>query len=253
MKKFKIISGITLLSIAILVTSCNKPGKCLKPTGKIINETIALNDFSIIEVHSYFDITLIQDSAQYIKFTGGKNLLPFVEAKTENNTLKLYDNNKCRWTRNYTKEKIKAEIHFTSIDSFIAYRECDIKSSDTIRNPKVLLFKFPTSHLATLNIKINTKDFYLKVNPSSGDYYVSGKCEYNYIYSIGYSYIHTENLECNEALVYSFETGDIYVAPKHYLDARLFNYGNIIYCSSPETIKITKPDFAKGKLIKKQC
>ncbi len=245
---------LTSLVIIILMASCNKESQwdCTKSTGKIITRTITPQPYKVIETYSLFDITLVQDSQNYIKITGGENLLPKIKIEYSYPYIRLYDRNTCRWVRNYNKERIALEFHFDRLDSIIAYRENNIKSEGYIRN-EVFMVKYPTSALATLNLKIDVDSFYLKINPASGDYYVEGTCKFNYIYSIGYSYVHTENLKCLDADVTSYETGDIYVNPSRSLYARIYNFGNVYYCTPLNKITVEKPDYAKGKVIYKPC
>ena len=249
MKKFSFI-----LFALFVFFSCSKESKwdCLKSTGDITTKTVSTGDFSILQIKSYFNITLVQDSQNYVLFRGGENLLPKISAVNNAGILDIKDENKCLWVRDYEKERPEAEIHFTRLDSIIAYRECDIKSKEKIKND-VFLLNFTQSHLATLDIDIEVTNFYLKINPSSGDYYVKGTCWNNYIYSIGYSYIHTEDLDCANSYVYSYETGDIFVAPREILEVHIFNFGNIYCCTNPFKVKVEKPDYASGNLIFKSC
>jgi hypothetical protein len=251
MKKLLLTANVAII---FLFFSCSKEAQwdCTKSTGKIITKTITPQDYKVLEINSLLNITLVQDSQNFIKITGGENLLPKVKFEYNYPYLRVSDNNTCRWIRNYKKEMISVEFHFTTLDSVIAYRENNLKSDGYIRN-KVFMVKYPTSSLATLNLKIDVDSFYLKINPASGDYYVEGSCKYNYIYSIGYSYVHTENLHCLNAEVFSYETGDIYVSPSENLYAHIFNFGNIYYCKPVNKITIEKPDYAHGKVIYKQC
>ncbi len=236
--------------IVLSFSSCNKlDNRCIKSVGEEKEKVIMLPQFSVLNINSFFDVILVQDTINYIKFSGGKNLLNYVNADVSQNSLSITDNNSCRWTRDYKKQKIKAELHFVKLDSIIAYRECNIRSLDTIKND-IFLIRFISSHLATLDITVDVKEMYLKINPSSGDYYVKGRCSFNYIYSIGLSYVHTEGLKCDSALVYSYESGDIYVAPIQKLRVLFYNYGNVYYCTSPQEIIETRTNAAKGKLIK---
>jgi hypothetical protein len=234
----------------IFLMSCNKLSRwdCFKSTGEVATKTVSTGKFSVLEIKSYFRITLIQDSQNYVLFKGGENLLPKIKAITDDGILQLKDENKCLWVRDYEKERPEAEVHFTTLDSIIAYRECDITSKGTIKN-NIFLLNFIQSHLATLNINIDVDDFYLKINPSSGDYYVRGTCWNNYIFSIGYSYVHTEHLDCVNSYVYSYSTGNIYVGPREILEAHIFNHGNVYCVTKPVHVKLEKPDYAAGNLI----
>ena len=246
----KILSAILLFSLL----SCNKISQwdCTKSTGKITTKIISPEPYKVIELHSMFNVTLIQDSQNYIMIKGGENLLPKIELEYSYPYLKIYDNNICRWVRNYQKEQIFLDIHFSQLDSIIAYRENNIKSKGYIKN-KVFMIKYPSSGIATLDLKIDVDTFYLKINPYGGDFYVEGSCKFNYIYSVGYSYVHAENVTCLDADVTSYSTGDIYVNPSRSLSAHIFNFGNIYYCSPINQITVEKPEHAKGKVIYKQC
>jgi len=244
---------IAISALLFLFVSCKKilPG-CFTPTGEMKVKTVAAGDFRVLEIENYFDLTLVQDSQNYVLFKCGENLLPEIKAENNNGLLSLTDNNKCRWMRNYEAEKPVAEVHFSHLDSIVVLRECDIRSEGKVKG-EVFLINFRESHLATLNIDIDVTNFYLKVNPSSGDYFVRGRCWNNYIYSIGYSYIHTEDLWCANSYVYSYSTGDIYVKPEDILEVHIYNYGNVFCCSKPGNVKIDRPDYAHGNLIYSVC
>ena len=66
---------LPILSVFFLL-SCNDEGApgCFKTTGDIQEYNIELGEFTSIDIHNNFDVTIEQGSVQSVKLTAGTNL-----------------------------------------------------------------------------------------------------------------------------------------------------------------------------------
>ncbi|NDC92891.1 MAG: hypothetical protein EB087_04160, partial [Flavobacteriales bacterium] len=121
------------LIIPFLFSSCKKPSdrSCYKMTGDIINKIIPLGSFSQLDLGPYIQYELIQDTANFIEISAGKNLMNFISSEIETGNLVIKNNNKCRFLR-YKKEKVTAKIHFTTLNSIFYHGSEPLISKDTL-------------------------------------------------------------------------------------------------------------------------
>lgn len=120
-----------LIKIALfsLVFSCQKASErsCWKVSGSVAQTKLPLTSFSYLHVHPHLEVTLVQDSVNYVAYDAGNNLLPFISAKIEKDTLQLQNNNRCRFFR-YRSGDVKVEVHYKSL------KELHLDNSELVTN-----------------------------------------------------------------------------------------------------------------------
>ena len=210
--------------------SCMKEqmNDCFQSTGADITITRQLNSFSKINIGENFKIILKQDTTQneYIKITGGKNIVGQIITKVKNGTLTVTNRNTCNFVRSY-KRKITIEISVKYLDEITIYSVSDLVTPDTL-------------HFENRTIKLK--------NLGLGDIYIKIKSGFLDIQSINSGSITLEGfsniMSCSIEEVSSFDARmllcddiyfdchtplDCYVFPRKKLYVRIFNSGNVNY------------------------
>ncbi|MEN9292139.1 MAG: hypothetical protein RLZZ357_1983 [Bacteroidota bacterium] len=111
--------GLLMMLILSLV-SCKKPSDraCWKGSGPAQTLQVAFDDFQYLHVHANMEVTLIQDSLNFIEWEANENLMKFLKAEKDLDTLVLRNTNRCHFLR-YGKEKVSAKVHFTELKQLL--------------------------------------------------------------------------------------------------------------------------------------
>ena len=109
-----IITGIILSLI-----SCRKDNtfNCFVRSGEIIKEERLVEEFSSLHIYDEFEVFFINGSVEKLTIEGGKNLIPGISTKVEDNKLTIRNEIKCDWIRSY-KNRIKIHIPVDSLKEF---------------------------------------------------------------------------------------------------------------------------------------
>ena len=236
--------------ILLLITSC-KPEKqwdCTKNKGSLSSQTIVLNKpFKIIIIDGYFNLKLIQDSTNKIIFTGGKNLLYKTSAYQQNDSLFINNKNTCNWVRNYNSAQFQAELHFTDLNYIKTLKPIDIYTEDTLYLNILTLDIW--GGISSCKLLLNCNENYLKLNAATGNYYLSGYSNLNYIFSIGSSNIYSDELYSKNCIIINKSNGKINFWAKQNAYIEIYNTGNTYYKEKPQYINVKKMKYATGKLL----
>ncbi len=246
----KIIFATILFLLTIVILSSCKPEKkwdCFKGTGKSITKEVYLTPYDSLYIDGQMTINLIQDTTDFVVFSGGKNLLAKTDANEEGNSLTLKDNNHCKWTRSYKKSKITADLHFSRLQKIIFYRGADLFSSDTLHLKRLVISIW--SKIATVDVLIDAQYTAMVLNAATGDYSFKGKSDFNYIYSVGNGNVYTDELQSKQGYIYSNSTGKTTFRISDKVEIEILNSGNVYYRLPKPTINLTKKDYATGKVL----
>ena len=85
MKKIAVVSAIAIVALS----SCFWHGHRVKGNGHMTTETKQFGDIKGVELHSSFDVYLIQGSAAGVKIEGEENILPHIVMNIENDVLNI--------------------------------------------------------------------------------------------------------------------------------------------------------------------
>lgn len=231
----------------ILLSACNKDynNNCFDKQGEISTEVRILEEFENIIIWGVFDIFLKQDTTNYVIVETNENLFPFIETSIENNTLNLYDNVNCKWSRKYYNTKMT--IHFKNLSFIKNNVTCNINSIDTIFSNDIYIYA--RSELAEMNLILIVDRFQFSgSHTTSGKYYFSGKCNNFVVRAFSAIQIYAQSLQTENAYIYQHSIGDIFADVRLSLDAYFYNSGDIYLKQSPEKVTI-KEQSGNGKVI----
>ncbi len=192
--------------LALVAFSCKKKEdrSCWKGWGEDIVKTITLEKFEGLFVTERIEVTLVEDTLNYVILRGGSNMLNNIEAYVdEENFLQLHNKNKCYFLRGY-KRKIKAEIHFTELYNI------NCESSESFTSLNTLNINYLTLLIrdggGNVNLKLNSKQVNATVAHGYGDFVLSGVTENLYVALGGYGFCNTQNLQVSDSLTFSLNS-----------------------------------------------
>ena len=246
MKKIvlKIFSAF-LCSAIVLFSSCSKESRwdCVKGTGKKTTVTRPLASFNKIYVNGNIDVILRQGSGQEVTVEAGGNLLPEIKTEVVNGELHIDNHNKCNWARSYKKGTITINV---TLEQPLRYLWTEgsglIKSTDTLICDFLKIWAHQSGNV---DLIVNA-NYVLSDTHTTADLTLHGKTGLLQFYHTGEGYLHLEDLQANDAWIYSNTSGDAFINVLFSMEVTLNWVGNIYYKGNPS---ISLLGSGKGKLI----
>jgi hypothetical protein len=229
------------------LSSCNDANAphCLKTTGDIQQYSIAIDDFTSIDVHNNIHVTIEQGMTQSVTLTTGTNMVDDITFEVIAGDLIIKDLNKCDWVRPY------GNLHVHIVTPELS----KIRSSGggTITSKGILSFTEPLSLIS----EFYTADFILDidmqrlriVNNDLSNYYISGNVtDLDIGFYSGDGRFEGIDLTAENAIIFHRGTNDIRINATHSLTGEISKIGNVIYCIVPTIIDVEILD-DRGELI----
>ena len=90
-----------LLLLMLSLVSCKKPSDraCWKGAGPAQTLQVPFSDFQYLHIHAHMEVTLIQDSLNFVEWEANENLMKFLSAEKDLDTLVLRNLNHCHFLR----------------------------------------------------------------------------------------------------------------------------------------------------------
>lgn len=233
------------LFIILAFSNCKKESNVFKSTGPTATETRNLNPFKKLTVLKNITTYIVQDTANFVKISCGKNLLDGISTTVEGEHLTITNLNKTNWVRSY-KNKFIAEVHCKQLVD-VRYES---SGNLTIQEPLLADSFFVQSGDGTgsMSINLNARVLFAVLNTSVADLTVKGKIQINYLFNNAQGFIDTREVENSYTYMRSNSTNDCKVRVKDLLDAEIEYQGNIYYYGNPTTVNLKKT--GTGNLIK---
>ncbi|MFC2137585.1 GIN domain-containing protein [Bacteroidota bacterium] len=233
--------------LSILSFACNKEfnNNCFENQGDVISEYRELDDFSKIYVRGVFDVIIEQDTTYYSIIEAPENVIPYLETTIENNILNIYDNVKCKFSREYFRPIIT--IHCKNLTKIKNKEACYIKTNDTIFCDYILISATYKLGEMDLCLKANKIDF-IGSNIAFGRHKLSGICNNLYIEAHNALKIDAQSLETFNASIFQNSIADIKLNVINSLEASILSNGNILLENWPDSLLIID-DSGKGEII----
>lgn len=237
------------ICILFLVISCAKENRwdCLKRTGGVVSETRETDNFTELEINGNFMTILIPDSVNEVRIEAGKNLISLVKTDIKDGKLVLGNDNRCNWTRSYSKD-IKVFVHFKELNQIFINETCDISNTNTI-NSNDFSISISKNVVSDINLTFRTRNFKFVQNSGSGTYTFNGAAGNAYYYQKGAGQINSGGLETGFTHVVNKSSGDIHVWVNQKLSVEYTGTGNIYYKGNPAEIYYSET-MNPGKLYK---
>lgn len=216
-------------AVFLLFSTC-EIDRCLQSAGHEVNQVFELDTFDVLEIAGVFDFELVQDTSLYMEVITGENILNHIEVDNSNDSLVIYNYNKCAWFKGYKRPHIR--LHFPELERINVLESCYLFSRDTITSKMRIAIK---TNLAETNLILNSEGlFFITYNSTGGVYKFSGKVEKMYMAGHYNNINDASELQVNYAEVINKSITDYKVWVDKRLDVTLLNTGNIYYKGNPE-------------------
>ena len=220
-----------IYALTVFCVSCAKGPDFIKNAGKTQTEVRALGEFTSLEVFKNLRIYLKQGTANEVRISYGKNLLPKIKTEVNNGVLRLDDKNTFNWVRDLKKHAV-CTLTVKSIQSLLIEGSAQISCLDSIKGNKLFVTHNSNQDqelLLDMGIVNGSCD-------NSGAIKMEGKASIlAWTVSKG-SFLDARSLDNEDTYIFHFTMNDCYVRPKQVLEATIGNSGHVISGLNPSRI-----------------
>lgn len=242
---------ILFLAVLFVFVSCDKPGDCVKSSGKMAVRTIDTLAFKKIIVHKGIALVITQGDAYKIEIRTGENLVNDIEVKLNGDLLSLEDNTTCNWTREYGE----TTVYITAPDLTDIYS----KTEKSISSNGQLTYN--TLRIVSMDSEdgfsgTGTGDYYLEINNANlmaecnnvSRFFITGQTQNLTVnFYEGGGIFKGADFPAEKVTVYHRGSNDIYVNPIAEITAELYSIGNIFATSRPPIVRVNEHYY--GRMI----
>ncbi|MFB6257896.1 MAG: head GIN domain-containing protein [Flavobacteriales bacterium] len=239
-------SFIILLMVPfLLTTACKKEqmGDCLKSRGKTVERSRSIKGVRAIELHDHVELVIEKSANEGVEVRAGKNLIPLIKTKMEEDTLVIRDENTCDWVRSYEPVP-KVTVRTKALTHLFNHSTADISCKGSIQGPRFHYAQW--NGMGNVELTLHTDTCWLKAHTGSGDLRCHGSSDMAYLYSSGTAFLRLRDLECQKAWATNKGSGNMYLNVQGELKAFVHSLGSIYYHGKPTLTKAVRE--GEGKI-----
>ncbi|HZH70407.1 MAG TPA: head GIN domain-containing protein [Flavobacteriaceae bacterium] len=239
--------------IAILLTSCSSDSAwdCVKTTGNIHQEEVALDSFSKIEVFHRVQLFVQQGDSQKVVLETGENLRNAITLDVSDNKLTIKNENSCNLFRDYGVTKVYVtspnitELRNSSgltVKSIgvLNYESLDLRSDDTSSSTV-------THTNGDYDLELQVENFTIVAN-GNANYFLKGSATNANVglYS-GDARFEAADFEVQHFQFFHRSSNKMLVNPRQSLTGEIRSTGDVISVYQPPVVAVET--FYTGRLI----
>jgi hypothetical protein len=243
---FKRTFFVLIIIFSFLFCKKTEERPCFKSSGKIVNKTVYLGDFTALNLYQNIDYELVRDSLNYIDISCGENLYPFISFSVSDSALTIKNNNKCRFLRGYDKNVI-AKIHIRELSNIYYEGTENLFSIDTISANYCTIMVRNSG--GNLELKIKSKELYINKTNATGRLLLSGTTNKAKFTNHSFNTFDVTKLIIRDSVNFLNQGfGNMYINTSG-IDVlgRIESDGNVFYKGIPALFNVQ--EFGKGKFL----
>lgn len=191
------------------------------------------------------NVFLVQDTLNYLEVVGGENSIDFVQYEKNDDELRLFNESKCNWLRNYERE-VKVNFHFKDIREI---RNLSVGVIDYVEPLKLDSLSIHQNGTGDIRIAVNGADRIWVDTYVIGDVELTGDTK-SLIATVGsFGNLKAKSLEAGWVSVEVTNEGDAYVNPVNAMSATCTQLGDVYYYNDIVQLEITESEEGKVELV----
>jgi len=236
--------NLLYILIAVVLVSCNGENvpDCFQNSGDVISKEFEVEEFSKITVFERVEMILKEAPEHKVTVFTGEYLMDEIEVKVEAGRLKLYDNNACNLTRDYSITKVY--VSAPNITEIRSSTGLPISSEGILNYPELNLISedFNDDEAITrdglFRLSVNSTNLRATVNALS-TMYIDGLTEnLNVSFVAGDARFEARHLVAQNVKIFHRGTNDMVVNPQQKLTANLVSTGDVIVVNTPPELDV---------------
>lgn len=239
---------IILVLILVVFLGCEKPGDCIKSSGKLVTKEVPVTPFDVIYVYAGISLVVKEGPEYKVEVQTGENLIDDISVVLQDNILTFRDETTCNWVRDYGETTVF--ITAPNIVEIHSRTEKDIKSEGVITYPILRFIAMDLSEGAGTGdfiFEIDNGQFVIESN-NVARFFITGKTQEAILnFYDGNSRIEAQNLEANVIKFYHRGSNDMLLRPIQRIEGELFSTGNVVLFQTPPEVEVFAHYY--GKLL----
>lgn len=256
---------INIISIALFsgmqscIVSFNDDTNCIKGTGSIVSEEVAVDPFNVVINETVVDVEIVQGVSQSVIVEGHQNMIDELSLRVSNNKLSIDLKGGC-----YNSFELKVYITVPNLTALTIESTGDMKlgSFDSIQSLYVgikstgdlycngtliidHLFEIESESTGKIELNVITDEIVAYMS-GTGNITLSGSCNSQYIELSSTGSYSAFDLDSEDCEVKNSGVGDVKVYVTNNLDVSISSVGSVYYMGDP-VVKVN--DKGVGNLI----
>lgn len=212
----------------MLLISCSKDG-----AGDIVTKSFNVQGYHTIEVDGVLDVVIVQDSIEYVEFSGeARNISRCVAVVTD--SLLHIDGSKRGEFFRPNEMTTKAIVHVRNLRLIEVNEDCNISSTNRIGGHEFGVIS--RTRFADIKLQLGCNIFYYWNNVNGTHVELEGRVHTVKLWNSGLGGIDASQLDADYAEVVNGSQSDVKVRAFTKLDYGITSVGNIIYYGNPAQI-----------------
>lgn len=212
----------------VLFTSCSKDG-----AGDIVSSTVNVAGYHTIEIDGVLDVVVVQDTVEYVEFTGeARNVNRCVASVTD--SLLHIDGSKRGEFFRPNEVTTKAIVHVRRLKLIEVNEDCHVSSTNRISGVEFGVVS--KTRFADIKLQLGCNTFYYWNNVNGTHLEIEGRVNTVKLWNSGLGGVDASQLDAEYAEVINGSQSDVKVRAATRLNYGITSIGNIIYYGNPAQI-----------------
>lgn len=215
-----------VLVIAATFSSCGV--NCVDGTGKIVNKTLPIENFTELELNSSIAVFIEQGTEQKVEVKGNENIIELLNKELNGDTWEI-EFDKCI----NSSENVEIHITLAEINRIELNGSGSISSKNNIKGE---ILEIVLDGSGDMNLNLQVKELETVLN-GSGDLQLSGSTKTHAIELDGSGDVNAEDLMSDNVEINLNGSGDVRVNTSYELDIKVNGSGDVYYKGNVKNIR----------------
>lgn len=240
---------LLLFFAAGLALSCNSDNaqECFRSMGDTVNYTIAVPEFSSINVSPGIELVIAEGDIQSVSVQTGANLKEYITAEVIDGKLYLTNANNCNWVRKYNSTTIT--VTTPNLSQIYTATQFTVRSAGTLHFPDLSIQSgiFNETASALVSLEVDCNNLTIEDNQNL-DCFITGSVENLSVnFYSGDARFDGTGLDATNVKVFHRSSNDIMVQASQQVTGTLYSTGNLVLLNHPPVVEVDRK--YTGKIV----
>ncbi len=218
---------LSLFSVVILFTGCNRVFVDEWGNGDISSEDRTIGSFDKIEANGNFDIILEQGDEEGLVITTDENLFAYIETSVSGNTLEIFTNKHIR-----SDEGIKCYVRYKSLQAINSGGACSFVNETKHKGEDL---KIELSGAGAIDMDLELESLELEIS-GAGAADLKGTTKFAHVRMSGAGGLSGKEFEVESCKIRISGVGGAELSVLESIDAKVSGVGGVTYYGNPENV-----------------
>lgn len=220
----KAISPVFLVSLILLLISCNSDTRYIKGNGQPISEARNIEAFNELDIHGNYEVYLYRGANEMVKIEADENLIDHIITEVKEKKLKIFDKQSIK-----SKNSIKIYVTYNSLKGISSGGAANIVCGNSLKSDHL---QVSMNGAGLMNLKIEATSLDLNLS-GAGLINLAGKVKNQNIRISGAGNLDASQLKSKDCDINLSGIGGAQIFVEDNLNAHLSGVGGISYKGNP--------------------